>query len=301
LTDPHSNRPLKGEAFTELSDEDIEARIAGVGRTKAAARPVRGRRTQARPRGVSSRDTFLLLAIVVVASLALKAFWTSQPASALSTPSPRTSGGTAQGSTAPRRTLGPGETLKPGETLGAVAPSLDANSTPTPSPAAPTAAAPTPTRAPGSTPRTNPTPVASHPVVTPAPTPVPTPPTATLIVYVVVVNDDGGTATPDQFLEYIGGAAATPLSFSGSTAGTPVTIAANKTFSVNDSGPTGYTKTKTVNCSSSLGGVLAAGQSYACTITRDDIAPSPTPSGVLLWPFALPAFLRRRHDEGLRP
>lgn len=268
MTDPHSNRPLKGDSLTELSDEDIEARIAGAGRTRAPARPVRGRRTQARQRGMSSRDTFLLLAIVVVASLALKAFWTSQPASAISTPSPRASGGVALGSTAPARTLAPGETLKPGETLGPVAPSLDANSTPAPTQAVPTPSPlPTPTLAPGQTARPTPTPGPTKPGATPVPTTVP----ATLTVYVVVVNDDGGAATAGQWTEQVVGGSPSPASFVGSPNGTVVKLAPGATYSIIDTGPAGFTKTTTPSCGSTTGGTLLSGHSYTCTITHDDI------------------------------
>jgi hypothetical protein len=270
LTDPHTNRRLRGDDLAELSDEDVEARIAGLGRTRAVARPVRGRRTQARQRGVSSRDTFLLLAFVVVASLALKLFWTSEPASAVSTPSPA-SDGVALAATGALRTLGPGETLKPGETLGPVAPSLDANASATPQPVATPSLVPTPTRGPGATPRPTAVPQPTRtPSPTPVGTPVGTPTTATLTVYLRVVNNSGGTHVPVDWTVTMLGGGASPSTFAGSSLGVKVRIAPGQPYTVSDIGPAGYDTSISGSCSYSTQMTLTAGASASCTIIHDD-------------------------------
>src|SRR5207247_6812481 len=58
-----------------------------------------------------------------------------------------------------------------------------------------------------------------------------------------------------------------PASFLGSEAGTSVTINAGS-YSVAESGPSGYTESDSAGCS----GTIANGGSATCTITNDDQA-----------------------------
>jgi Prealbumin-like fold domain len=90
---------------------------------------------------------------------------------------------------------------------------------------------------------------------------------ATLTVIKHVVNDNGGNKTASDFTMTVTGGSPNPASFSGSEAGTSVTINAG-TFSVTEGNVSGYTQTSAVGCS----GTIANGGSATCTITNDDNA-----------------------------
>src|SRR5207247_8418073 len=62
------------------------------------------------------------------------------------------------------------------------------------------------------------------------------------------------------------GAGASPASFAGSTAGTVVTLTANASFSVSESGPGGYAASNSGACSSTG---LAPGVTATCTRSEE--------------------------------
>ena len=97
---------------------------------------------------------------------------------------------------------------------------------------------------------------------------------ATLTVIKHVINDNGGTATAGQWTITVTGGNASPASFPGSASGTTVSIDANATYTVSESGgPAGYTQTDaSIECSSTTG--LPSGGSATCTITNDDDVPT---------------------------
>jgi len=94
------------------------------------------------------------------------------------------------------------------------------------------------------------------------------PPQLTVIKH--VINDNGGTATANQWTMNVAATNPSAASFPGAEApGTTITLNAGA-FSVTESGgASGYTQTSAVGCS----GTIAIGESRTCTITNDDIAP----------------------------
>ena len=89
---------------------------------------------------------------------------------------------------------------------------------------------------------------------------------AELVVVTEVVNDDGGSALPGDFTVTVTGGDPSPASFAGeSVPGTTVTLDAGG-YSVDVSGPPGYTSTLSPDCAASIG--LA--ETKTCTITSDD-------------------------------
>ena len=90
-----------------------------------------------------------------------------------------------------------------------------------------------------------------------------------LTVTKTVVNDNGGTALPSDFLMTVNGSGgATILSFPGSVAGTTVELIAGP-FSVAESGAPGYQANMSEFCS----GTINIGEVRFCNIVNDDIAP----------------------------
>jgi len=262
VIDPHSDEPIKGPDLPELSEEEVEARIGvreGHGPRSPIARPNRTRRSRSRDGGVSWQGTVALLGGLVLAFFGLRYLQSGVPG-ASPTPGPGGSS-VALASNAPG-TSSSGESLAPGTTLGPpVDPSFDLNATPPPT-VAPIVAVPTPTLAPGATPRPT---TAGH---TPSPTHTPGATTATLKVVVHVTNDNGGTASAGQWTETVKAAGASPGSFTGSESGTTVTLPANEAYVVTDTGPSGYQRTVTAGCTSTLG--LAPGALQTCTVNRND-------------------------------
>ncbi len=85
-----------------------------------------------------------------------------------------------------------------------------------------------------------------------------------------VINDNGGTAVASDFTLDSGGTNDTPDDFAGAESpGTDVTLDAGS-YSVTESGPSGYTASYSADCS----GTIAAGETKTCTVTNDDNAPS---------------------------
>jgi len=93
------------------------------------------------------------------------------------------------------------------------------------------------------------------------------PPTlASLTVIKNVVNDDSGTNVPGDFTMVITAINPSDNNFAGvSGAGTTITIDSGA-YSVNETGPGGYGKTLSPECS----GTAIAGELYICTITNYD-------------------------------
>jgi hypothetical protein len=85
-----------------------------------------------------------------------------------------------------------------------------------------------------------------------------------------VVNDDGGARSASEWTMQINATDPSSASFAGSESpGTTITIDAGS-YSVNESGPSGYAPSLSADCS----GSIALGASKTCTITNDDIAPT---------------------------
>ena len=104
----------------------------------------------------------------------------------------------------------------------------------------------------------------------------PPPPPATLKVIKRVVNDNGGTKTPADFILHVksGMSDVSGSPAAGSASGMTYTLLPG-TYSVNeDAVPSGYTQTGiSGDCASSGAVTLASGDSKTCTITNDDAPP----------------------------
>jgi hypothetical protein len=104
------------------------------------------------------------------------------------------------------------------------------------------------------------------------------PPRLTVIKH--VVNDNGGTATANQWTMNVAATNPSAASFPGAEApGTTITLNAGS-FSVTESGgPAGYVQTSAVGCS----GTIALGESRTCTITNDDTKANPSAATIMSW------------------
>jgi prealbumin domain-containing protein len=90
---------------------------------------------------------------------------------------------------------------------------------------------------------------------------------AHLIVIKHVVNDNGGTASASQFTMTINGVTATGgNSFPGQESPGTNKVVTPGSYSVTETGPSGYSSTFSADCS----GTIAAGQTKTCTVTNDD-------------------------------
>jgi uncharacterized repeat protein (TIGR01451 family) len=110
--------------------------------------------------------------------------------------------------------------------------------------------------------------------------PVP-PTTGTLHVIKHVINDNGGVATASTFSMHVkqGGTDVSGSPASGQESpGNTYTLAPN-TYVVSEDANTSYTQTFSGDCDSSGNITLSVGDNKTCTITNDDIAPTPPPSG----------------------
>jgi len=84
-----------------------------------------------------------------------------------------------------------------------------------------------------------------------------------------VVNDNGGTAVAGDFTMSVTGNSPSPASFAGvDSPGTEVAIGAGS-YSVGETGPSGYAASFSADCS----GSIANGQTKTCTVTNNDVAP----------------------------
>lgn len=285
MMDPYGGRLQRVDDLPQLTSDALERRIGGglADRVEpdVVARPIRGQLRRLAYRNNRWRETLIVIFGLFISLAAIRL---AIPDSGLVTasPSPGSSVITALGTVGPTRTLQPGETLGPAvDPNNLITPAPTPTPTPTPGPTSkprPTPTPkpyvkPTPTPKPNPTstpippPPPTPTPTPVPPPPTPTPTPVPTP--ATLTVTISVTNNDGGLASASSWTVSVTGTNASPSSFSGSGSGTPVTLDAGA-FSVGTSGaPSGYTEVVGAGCS----GTAAAGGSYSCTITEDDIAP----------------------------
>src|SRR5439155_690441 len=92
---------------------------------------------------------------------------------------------------------------------------------------------------------------------------------AQLTVIKHVVNSFGGTATAADFTMSVTGSGPAPASFAGhESPGTVVSLGAGS-YSVAETGPTGYSSSYSTDCA----GSIAVGQAKTCTITNSDIQP----------------------------
>jgi len=93
---------------------------------------------------------------------------------------------------------------------------------------------------------------------------------ASLTVIKHVINDNGGTKVAGDFTMGVTGTNVSDPSFSGAeNPGTTVTLKPGS-YSVGESGPTGYTESDSDDCK----GTLTSGQTATCTITNDDTVPA---------------------------
>ena len=93
--------------------------------------------------------------------------------------------------------------------------------------------------------------------------------TPKLTVIKHVVNDNGGSAVAGDFTMNVTATNPSSSSFPGAEApGTTITLDAG-TYSVAETGPSGYAESKSADCS----GSIAPGDHKTCTITNNDIAP----------------------------
>jgi hypothetical protein len=84
-----------------------------------------------------------------------------------------------------------------------------------------------------------------------------------------VINDNGGTATAANFTMSVTGSSPSPASFPGAEApGTTVGLTAG-TYSVDESGPSGYSRSDTADCT----GSIDIGETKTCTVTNNDVQP----------------------------
>jgi Prealbumin-like fold domain len=86
-----------------------------------------------------------------------------------------------------------------------------------------------------------------------------------LIVTKHVINDNGGSKVASNFTLDSGGTNDSPSNFAGSESGTNVTLDAGS-YSVTETGPSGYTRSDSADCSGTLGN----GETKTCTVTNDD-------------------------------
>lgn len=288
-------RPGPQDDVPQLSEEEVQRRVevrAGDQPRAPIDRPVRARRpvVAGRPQRTRVRDLLLLLVLAVVGLVALSFLLPDGPLNPVASEAPDGSQAaiaSLSGSTTPTvAPLGtPGLVTLPPVILPTVDPAATVAPAPTATPVVATSAPTTSaTQKPGTTPKPTPTPTpTAKPTKTPTPTPTKTPtPTAgpsapttsALDVTVVVVNDNGGNESPGDWTFFPQSAGSeSPASFVGSTSATTVTIAAGKTYYLTSTGPSGYTRTQTTNCSSSTGGLPVGGATESCTITLNDQAP----------------------------
>src|SRR5262249_9594421 len=88
-----------------------------------------------------------------------------------------------------------------------------------------------------------------------------------VVVTKIVINDNGGTATPSSFTMNVAGNTISPSSFPGGS-GTIVDLIAGS-YSVTESGASGYAASFSADCA----GTVAPGETKSCTITNNDIQP----------------------------
>jgi hypothetical protein len=275
MTLRRGQRPDPKDEAAKLSDDDVERRLggdAGLGGPVAERVPppppptppgpptiaLAGAAGGGRRGGVLWRDVGLVL--VLLAFLAIGARVVLPDSSTASaTPTPGASlVAVASPSVAP--TALPTPPASPSPTPPAlpsdVIPSLPPEATPTP--AATSSPTPTPT------PRTTAQP-------TPHPTATPVPQTATVTVSFLMKNLFGGNDVPASWTVHVTGAGASPASFLGTSAGTPVRVNAGQAYSITTtaSTPGGYSQLLSADCA----GALPASQSAQCTITETDIEP----------------------------
>lgn len=274
---PPRGRPRRPKGYEDeavLSEEEVARRVdvrgGGTPRGPIERAPVRAPRTPPRrPEKTGARDSLLLIGLVIVGLVAVRLFLPDGPLTASATATPG-------GSQAAVTTASP-QATQVGAPTGGLITLPPTAFVPTASPAAITeppitpAPIPTPTLRPGQTPAPTPKP-------TPKPTTGPTPPgTAHVTVVINVINGNGGSAAASAWsVDATSAGTATPSSFSGSASGTSVAISAGVAYSIASSGPDGYAKSVSANCSSTTGGLPLANQTETCTIVVNDIAPKIT-------------------------
>lgn len=280
---PPRGRPRRPKDFDdvpELSPEEVARRVdvrgGGSPRAPIVREPLRDRRPPPRrvERSSTARDSLLLIGLVIVGLVAVRVFLPDGPLTGNSTGPPGTQAAVASptlGASSTGLHTGGLITLPPTPT-GTAGPITEPPITPVP--------VPTRTLKPGETPRPTPKPTKTPtPTHTATPSTGPTPPgTATVIVAMHIVNDDGGDAVAANWKMKITGevgAGVSPNNFDGSESGTSVTITAGEGYLVTDNlAVSGYgAPSPTSDCHRDAGsGGLSSGQVVTCTITRNDLS-----------------------------
>jgi uncharacterized repeat protein (TIGR01451 family) len=98
-----------------------------------------------------------------------------------------------------------------------------------------------------------------------------------------VVNNDGGTRSAGDFTLTVSGTTPSPASFPGAEAGTLVTLKPGP-YAVNETAVSGYASSKSAGCAGTL---MHYGDTATCTVTNDDIATPPPPTGAPLIDLAI--------------
>lgn len=258
MTNRQGRGPDPNDQASHLSEEEVERRLggdAGLGGPvpecvgPPAPSSASSGRTGRDKRGGAFLWRDVVLVLVLLGFLGAGAqFVLQRPLAAVGSPTPGTSevaiASSSAGPIATPPSL-PTEVVGPTDVIGSLAPEVTPTPRPTPTPV------PTPTRAPGATPK---------------PTPKPTPGTATLVVYLQTIVDDGGIALPSDWSVKVKVGTTTIATFAGSTAGHTVHVPAGSTYVVSATGPTGYVASTSGDCNL----VPAAGSSHQCTITEND-------------------------------
>ena len=98
-----------------------------------------------------------------------------------------------------------------------------------------------------------------------------------------VVNNEGGTKSAGDFTLTVSGSSPSPASFPGAEAGTTVTLKPGP-YAVNEAAVSGYASSKSAGCSGTL---IHYGDTAMCTVTNDDVAAPPPPTGPPLIDLAI--------------
>ena len=93
---------------------------------------------------------------------------------------------------------------------------------------------------------------------------------ATLTIVTQVINDDGGSAAPGDFLVSVRLDGVEVASRLGSAAGSAFSLPANETYTVTVGSPAGYTSTVAGDCAADGSVTLGVGASRTCSVTAND-------------------------------
>jgi hypothetical protein len=109
------------------------------------------------------------------------------------------------------------------------------------------------------------------------------PPTnATVKVITQVLNNNGGTLTPQQVRMHAQTGGPSPNAWDGTASGKDVTFASPGTYRIYGDVPTGYVEIPSASCSSNSSTQLVPGESRVCVLTYEDVPPPPPPPNLTI-------------------